>query len=190
MIRRRSLLLAATLAACAALLGFLVGWLRHAPDPAADGAALLYAQTWPGVAGQPIALQNYRGKPLVVNFWATWCPPCVEEIPEFSRVATEFSGKGISFVGIAIDNADNVKEFAKSIPSSYPSLIAGAGAIELARALGNQAGGLPYTLVIDAQGKIRASRLGRMHEAELRAALAGLEPGNPAPNPAQASTKP
>jgi len=175
MIGRRATVGIVVAALAAAGLGFFYGWQRLAPVAPAAGPNLLYAQTWPDSAGRPIALETYRGKALVVNFWATWCPPCVEEIPEFSRLSAEFSGIGIYFVGIAIDNAANVVEFSKRVPAAYPSVIAGPAAIELARVLGNQAGGLPYTLVIDRQGTIRAQHLGRMREAELRAILTGLD---------------
>jgi len=171
---RRTLGIAAcALAALAAGIGF--GLARFSTDTDKVATSLLFAQSWPDTHGRTVAMDQYRGKALVVNFWATWCPPCVEEIPEFSRLNQEYSAFGIQFVGIAIDNAANVVEFSKKVPASYPYLVAGASATELARRLGNSAGALPYTLVLRADGSVHAAKLGRLHEAELRTMLNDLK---------------
>lgn len=139
---------------------------------------LLFSQTLPDANGQPVRLAAWQGKPLVINFWATWCAPCVEEIPEFSRVQTEFAPYGVQIVGIGVDNATNIAEFAKRIPTSYPLLTIGAAGTELVRAFGNTSGALPFTLLLNADGTVQKSRLGRLEEADLRAWLAPLRTGH------------
>jgi len=141
-----------------------------------NATRLLLSRTLPDAAGRPVELAAWQGKPLVINFWATWCAPCVEEIPEFSQVQTEFAAHGVQFLGIGIDNAENIAQFSEKIPTSYPLLVAGAAGIELARAFGKASGALPYTVLLAPDGTIRASRLGRLEEADLRAWLAPLQP--------------
>jgi peroxiredoxin len=94
--------------------------------------------------------------------------PCVEEIPELSRISTEYRQRNVAFVGIGIDSATNIAEFEKKIQASYPLLVAGATGSDLVREYGDTAGGLPYTLVLDDKGTVRASKLGRVSEKELR----------------------
>ena len=103
----------------------------------------------------------------VVNFWATWCEPCREEIPALQRVQAKFAESGLETIGISIDHADKVQQFSRNMAITYPLLLGDASVIDLARALGNRAGGLPFTLVIDAQGKLLASKLGGITEAQL-----------------------
>jgi len=176
---RRALILACALLATVA--GAWFGMERFSTSPGTtaqqtQAARLLFAQTLPDAAGQPVRLAAWQGKPMVINFWATWCAPCVEEIPEFSRVQTEFAPQGVQFIGIGIDNAANIAQFAQRIPTSYPLLVAGAAGTELARAFGNTSGALPFTLLLSPDGTIQKSYLGRLEEAELRAWLAPLRP--------------
>jgi peroxiredoxin len=154
--------------------GFWVG--SHAPGHQVDDTTtrLLFKQTWPDAAGKPVGLEQFRGKVVVLNFWATWCPPCVEEIPEFSRVHTELQSQGVQFLGLAVDTAENVAKFVSEVPASYPMLVGGTNAIELARMLGDDQSALPYTLIIDREGHLSSRHLGRLQERELRAALAPL----------------
>lgn len=116
-------------------------------------------------------LSRFRGRVLVINYWATWCAPCREEIPLFVRLQQEYGGKGVQFVGIAIDQPDKVREFAREFRINYPLLIAGMDAMELSRKAGNKAGVLPYTLVLGRQGNIAASLVGGITEARMRAQL-------------------
>jgi len=104
---------------------------------------------------------------LVVNFWASWCPPCLEEIPGLVRIHRELAPKGLQIVGIAVDSADNARKSAAQLGVSYPVLVAGMEVIDLTRRLGNRAGALPYTLILDRNGKVVATRLGLISEAEL-----------------------
>src|SRR5271168_5007917 len=93
--------------------------------------ALFYDQSFPDASGKQVDFKEYRGKIVVINFWATWCVPCVEEIPELSRMQTEYIKKDVLFVGIGIDNATNIAEFQKKVSASYPLLVAGSHGSEL-----------------------------------------------------------
>jgi thiol-disulfide isomerase/thioredoxin len=142
---------------------------------AADAAGTaFFSQTFPDSAGKPHALADYRGKVVVINFWATWCVPCVEEIPELSRLSSEYRPKNVAFVGIGIDNASNIVDFEKKVTASYPLLVAGTMGSDLLREYGDTAGGLPFTLILDGKGAVRATKLGKVSEKELRAWLKPL----------------
>ena len=110
----------------------------------------------------------------MVNFWATWCAPCREEMPEFIRMQRELGGKGLQFVGIAVDQADKVRQFASEIGLNYPSLIGGFGAMELSRSLGNTVMALPFSVVVDRQGRVVHTQLGVLKPQKLDAILAQL----------------
>ena len=116
--------------------------------------------TLPDAGGKPQPMAQWKGKVLVVNFWATWCAPCREEMPEFVRAQSEFGDKGLQFVGIAADSADKVTQFAQEIHLNYPALIGGFGSIELSRTLGNSVMALPFTVVIDRSGQRGAHATG------------------------------
>ena len=148
--------------------------LRHgSPSAPAErkSAAALFEHTFSDADGQPQALTQWRGRWLLVNFWATWCAPCVEEMPDLQRVHSEYSGRDLAVIGLAIDNPGAVKRFRDSLKLELPLLIAGAAGTELARELGNTSGALPYTVLIDRSGFIARSKLGQLREAELRAWL-------------------
>lgn len=140
-----------------------------ASQPNAVGQLWTAAVTTPD--GKPQSLAIYKGRPIVVNFWASWCGPCVEEMPELSALQREYAKKGIQFVGVGVDSAANIKTFLKKVPVDYPIFIAGFGGADVARAFGNTAGGLPYTVVIDANGTVRATKLGQIKPDELRHTL-------------------
>jgi len=174
MTRRGRIMWMLLLAALALGAGVAFNLVRHTPDASADTVAatrLLLTQTYPDGSGKPIALADFRGHKLVINFWATWCAPCVEEIPEFSRVFKDFENKGVRFLGLGIDSVENIAVFSKTIGSSYPLIATGASGTELARRFGNQAGGLPFTILVNEKGQLLNSHVGRLHEAELRAWL-------------------
>ena len=117
--------------------------------------------------GMQQTMSQWRGKTLVINFWATWCPPCREEMPAFSRLQTKYSADGVQFVGIALDTPDNVSTFLKQVPVTYPLLLAETEGMDLSRQLGNSRLALPYTLVLDPDAKPRLVRLGKLPEHEL-----------------------
>jgi peroxiredoxin len=152
----------------AAALGAAVAWRRTTPSDAADDAvALLLAQTLPDSAGQPYAFAQLAGQPLILNFWATWCPPCVEEMPELSALHAELGGR-VRMVGIGIDSPGKIAEFASKKPVTYPLVVAGMSGTELARQFGNTSGALPFTVLIGRQGRIAQRILGRIDLARLR----------------------
>ena len=121
--------------------------------------------------GRNLTLADFEGRVVLLNIWATWCPPCLEEIPAFMRVRQATVARGVEFVGIAIDQADKVSQFAKKLGISYPVLLADAGGIALIRQLGNSSGGLPFTLILDRQGNIAARKLGAATQQEIEALL-------------------
>ena len=136
-----------------------------AAKPQRNPNALLEAKL-PDMEGREVAFNTYLGKPLVVNFWATWCAPCVEEMPALNDMAQ--SMPDIQFVGIGIDTADKIRQFVAKIPVSYPLLVAGHGGIALLRELGNPAGGLPFTVMFDANGSMIDTILGQVQPADLQ----------------------
>jgi peroxiredoxin len=150
--------------------GAWAAWQRLAPvREDTDATALLFSLNLPDHQGNPVDFSRWRGTPLVVNFWATWCPPCIEEMPDLERLYSRFKGQGLEIIAIGIDSPDNIRQFALKYKFSYPLLTAGAGGAELARRFGNRAGGLPYTLVIDRKGVVTRRILGRFNTSALRA---------------------
>jgi thiol-disulfide isomerase/thioredoxin len=134
----------------------------------ASGASELWSQPLRDVGGAPHTLDQWRGKVLVVNFWATWCAPCREEIPLFVKLQREYGERGLQFVGIAIDEPGKVQPFAQEFGINYPVMVGGLDTAEWSRRLGNGAGALPYTLIIGRDGVVRATLLGAMKEGALR----------------------
>ena len=143
------------------------------PDSAAGGAEVLRA-AYPDLEGKIRALGQWRGKVLVVNFWATWCPPCREEIPQFVALQRDWGGRGLQFVGVAIDTREKVKPYAKAVAMNYPVLLADAGSLDLMKALGNPSGGLPFTVIVDREGEVVRRELGGLDRPKLEALLAPL----------------
>lgn len=126
--------------------------------------------------GTPFNWSGLQGKPLLLNFWATWCPPCVKEMPELDRFHREFSASGWQVVGLAIDGPTPVKEFLAKVKVGFGVALAGFGGTELAQTLGNSAGGLPFTVLIDAHDRIRHRKMGATHFDELAAWARAMAP--------------
>jgi len=168
---RREVLILGAIGAAAALAGGLAGALAL---QAQSGAADLLAAPFRDLSGAKRTLREWQGRVLVCNFWATWCAPCREEIPMLVAVRGAFAAKGAEVVGIGIDQASKVDEFAKTYGITYPVLIADARAMELMSRLGNGPGGLPYTVVLDRLGAVVHRRLGALARAELEEVLKGL----------------
>ena len=128
-------------------------------DAAAHGRLLMAARLM-GIDDKLQPFEQWRGKVLVVNFWATWCTPCREEIPGFIKFQASYRADGVQFVGVAIDQKQRVEPYAKEMGINYPLVVGGLETMEFARQLGNQHGVLPFTLVVDRAGKIRAKEVG------------------------------
>lgn len=146
-----------------------------APSPLPRQAAVdrLFGAPLMDPAGKQTTLTQWQGKPLLVNFWATWCPPCLIEMPVFSRLQEKH--KDVQFVGIAIDTTQNVQAFCASRDYSYPLLVGTEQVMSLMGELGNDRNGLPFTLAIDPRGQVRHVRLGGLSEAETEEIISSLK---------------
>ncbi len=157
--RRRELLLGG--GALAALAG-LSACSRGAEPPAA-----FWSQSWESPNGQLLAAADLRGRPLLVNFWATWCPPCVEELPLLDQFYQSRRAQGWQLLGLAIDQPSAVRAFLARRLLSFPIGLAGLGGTELSRELGNSNGGLPFSVLFDPAGRLVERKLGRLHAEDL-----------------------
>jgi len=174
---RREWVLTAAVAAVAGAAGFGYNiWRVSGDDDDRQALRALQATELPGADGAPQALRQWQGKLLVVNFWATWCAPCREEIPVFIRMQERYGARGLQFVGIAIDEPVRVRLYAKELGINFPLLIAGTGGIELARLMGNRAGVLPFSLIVAPSGKVADRHAGAYKEERLEALVKPLLP--------------
>ena len=130
--------------------------------------------TLPDLSGKPVSLSDFRGKWVIVNYWATWCPPCLEEIPAFIEIQEEMENRGLQIIGIAVDNEDDVKQFATDIGMNYPVMAGESEAIELSQKYGNSIGGLPFSAVIDKNGTITHTITGELSKKRLTSILKQL----------------
>lgn len=128
-----------------------------------------WAQRFERPDGGEVLFEALRGKPLLINFWATWCPPCVEEMPMIDAFFHENSANGFQVVGLAIDQPSAVRKFLARTPVRYPIGLAGLQGTEMVKQLGNTAGGLPYTLMVDAGGSVAARKMGKLEASDLDA---------------------
>ncbi|MGZ8272500.1 MAG: TlpA family protein disulfide reductase [Burkholderiaceae bacterium] len=151
--------------------GLLVAVQRYSPNAPGASAEAFFAQTFKDLDGEPRAMAAWQGQLVVLNFWATWCPPCVEEMPDLQRVHDEYRSRDVVVIGLGIDNPSALKRFQDEYNLALPLFAAGAAGSELAKALGNSSGALPYTLLIDRKGRIVHARLGQIRPAELRSWL-------------------
>ena len=140
------------------------------PEEAKLAVDAIFALILPDLGGRPQPVAEWKGKVLVVNYWASWCKPCVDEMPAFSRMNSHYASWGVQFVGIGLDDEAKLASFIKTMPVSYPVLVAGA----TDPTPGLQVKGLPYTVVIGRDGHLETTRLGRMDEESLELVLRRL----------------
>jgi thiol-disulfide isomerase/thioredoxin len=138
-----------------------------AVQPAGAAPADIWALRFDQPGGGELALAKFRGQPLLLNFWATWCPPCVTEMPLLDRFHAEQQARGWQVIGLAVDSPTPVREFLAKKPMRFPIGLAGLGGVELVQALGNASGALPFSVVFDRKGAAIHTKLGALHEADL-----------------------
>ncbi len=127
-----------------------------------QGAQAILAASLPDLQGENQEVSQWLGEVMVVNFWATWCTPCREEIPEFIEAQKKYGEQGLIFIGIAIDQADKVKMFSQEFGINYPVLVGSFDTWSLLEAAGNRHSALPYTVVINRSGELVENYLGRV----------------------------
>ena len=154
----------------AALAG-TASWLAtRAPAPAtldAPAPGALMAATFKDLAGRPRSLGEFQGRVVVLNFWATWCAPCREEMPGFQRLQSIWGGRGVQFVGISGEDPAKVVAFSRGLGITYPLWVGGDEVGEMSRRLGNRLGVLPHTVLLDPTGQPVGARVGAYTEPEL-----------------------
>jgi thiol-disulfide isomerase/thioredoxin len=170
-IGRRDLLILSGVGLAAAVAGGVAGSLAL---QSRSGAAELLAARFSDLDGKPRRLLDWKGRGLLCNFWATWCAPCREEVPLLVAARRSLPKDGPEIVGIGIDSAEKIREFAAIFKIDYPLLVGDASALSVLRSLGNRGGGLPYTVALDRHGALVERRVGALTEAELRQVLARL----------------
>lgn len=165
--RRRALY--AGVAAAASVSGAGWAWWKFRPHSVAQGAEQsLWAEVFETPDGAPLPMQAFQGKPLLLNFWATWCPPCVAELPLLNQFYREQAAKGWQVVGLAVDQPSAVRGFLGRAPVDFPVGMAGLGGTDLARSLGNLTGGLPFTVLFGANGQVLHRKMGQISTQNLQ----------------------
>lgn len=169
--RRQWLAIGAAGAGAAALGGWAASLLPPIPGRRGgrnDVSALVYAQSFPDLDGRPQPLAQWRGQILVLNFWATWCPPCIDEMPDLQAARDDYRSRGVEIVGIGIDHPLKIRNFRDRYGLTLPLLVAAADGSALGRELGNDEDALPYTALLDRRGRLAQRRIGRIRPEQLR----------------------
>ncbi len=163
--KRRSLLIGGVgaVAAAAGVGGSL--WQSRRGKVQADPA--FWALRFERPEGGELVLASLSGHPLLVNFWATWCAPCVKEMPLLDQFHQAQRSRGLNVIGLAVDSPTPVREFLARRAVSFPIGLAGLDGVELARTLGNDSGALPFSVLFSADGAVLTRKLGALHEEEL-----------------------
>ncbi|MBD3894169.1 TlpA disulfide reductase family protein [Hydrogenophaga sp.] len=165
--RRRTCWMAAV-AGAATLAGAGAAWWRYRPAPLHDAAQQTFWRSqFEGPNGELLQLADWRGRPLLLNFWATWCPPCVEELPLLNAFYRAHAARGWQVLGLAVDQPAAVRSFTQKLPLDFPVGVAGLAGIELSRALGNASGALPFTVVFSASGAVLHRKVGKVSQSDL-----------------------
>jgi thiol-disulfide isomerase/thioredoxin len=169
-VKRRGTLVS-LVGATAALSG--MGWggwrLQQTQQPTRQPDAAWWQTRFERPEGGYLTLAEFQGQPLLLNFWATWCPPCVHEMPLLDAFAGAQSPHGWRVVGLALDNLAAVQQFLKRVPVAFPVAVAGLEALDLSRSLGNHEGQLPFTVIWDHRAQLRGVKPGPLTEADLKA---------------------
>jgi thiol-disulfide isomerase/thioredoxin len=156
-------------AALAALTGATVSWKRQSlVEMAPESLAAFWSAEFDTPSGESLPMTVFQGKPLVINFWATWCTPCIEEMPLIDAFFRENESKGWQVLGLAIDQPSRVKQFLNQFPVQYKIGLAGLTGTDLAKKLGNDIGGLPFTIVLDANGQLKQRKLGKLTADDIK----------------------
>lgn len=172
---RTNLVLGLLVAVVAAGIGYLSGQKLRAPSAVSPAALNRLAEIrFPDLKGQYQTLAQGKGQVQVVNYWATWCPPCRHEMPELSAMAQDYQSAGVRFVGIAVDDMIAVTRYVASAPVAYPIWLGDPASMALTAELGNRSQSLPFTLVLDREGRITYAKLGRISGPQLRAEIDAL----------------
>jgi peroxiredoxin len=153
----------------AALLGFSVARLLRVASVEAPAATTDF--TLRDLAGKTHSLADWRGKVVLLNFWATWCPPCRREIPLFIELQRRYAKQGLQIVGISVDSPEAIARYWQEMHINYPLLIADETTFELMAAYGNRNGGLPYSVLIAADGRVAGVKIGAYDREELETSL-------------------
>lgn len=163
---KRRAWLTAGVAVAAGLAGAGLAWRQLRPGSNTPGAAF-WERSFDAPDGAPLRMGELRGRPLVINFWATWCPPCVKELPEIDRFYQAHRERGWQVLGLAVDRAEAVRAFLSRTPVGFPVGVASLGGAELSREFGNAAGALPFTVLLGADGRVLQRKLGTTSFEEL-----------------------
>lgn len=133
----------------------------------ADTLRKLHALQLPDAQGKPTALAQWQGKVLIVNFWATWCPPCRKEMPLLDAAQQKWGKQGVQVIGIGIDDPISIKDYAKANKLGFPLLVAGPELIGLTMEFGNLSQGLPFSVIIGRDGALKHTKLGPFKDKDL-----------------------
>ena len=168
--RRNLLYLGA--AGAAALAGVGAAWVKHEPQKLTTGQTnavqdAIWTMSFDTPDGVPQPMNGFRGKPLLLNFWATWCPPCVEELPLLDAFYQMQKAKGWQVLGLAVDQPSAVRKWLQAKPLTFAVGMAGLGGTDLSKSMGNKAGSLPFTVVFGASGALLHRKTGKVSQEDL-----------------------